>query len=140
MLVLIFLTPVTSWCKDDGSKTPTISGTEGGVFTFTPTDGSSNVLVWENPASPSTTSDDGIINTTSSPAGSYEITYTVEGLSNSVEITITGRMYQLHLLIQMVKIDLQYFQQKQILLYLVTYAITTNPGNLSINTTTGVAY
>jgi surface protein len=131
-----FSYPVTSWCKDDGSKTPTISGTEGGVFTFTPTDGSSNVLVWENPASPSTTSDDGIINTTSSPAGSYEITYTVEGLSNSVEITITAD----------VSTTFTYPNGENRFTIFPTkadpsisgdFAITTNPGNLSINTTTG---
>jgi len=131
-----FSYPVTSWCKDDGSKTPTISGTEGGVFTFTPTDGSSNVLVWENPASPSTTSDDGIINTTSSPAGSYEITYTVQGLSNSVEITITAD----------VSTTFTYPNGENRFTIFPTkadpsisgdFAITTNPGNLSINTTTG---
>ena len=131
-----FSYPVTSWCKDDGNKTPTVSGTEGGVFTFASTDGSSNVLVWENPASPSTTSDDGIINTTASPAGSYEITYTVEGLSNSVEITITAD----------VSTTFTYPNGENRFTILPTkadpsisgdFAITTNPGNLSINTTTG---
>ena len=131
-----FSYPVTSWCKDDGNKTPIISGASGGVFTFTTTDGSSNVLVWENPASPSTTSDDGIINTTATPAGSYEITYTVQGLSNSVEITITAD----------VSTTFTYPNGENRFTILPTkadpsisgdFAITTNPGNLSINTTTG---
>jgi len=131
-----FSYPVTSWCKDDGNKAPIISGASGGVFTFTTTDGSSNVLVWENPASPSTTSDDGIINTTATPAGSYEITYTVQGLSNSVEITITAD----------VSTTFTYPNGENRFTIFPTkadpsisgdFAITTNPGNLSINSTTG---
>lgn len=64
-----------AWCQDDGAQTPTVTGDPGGVFSVSPSISGFNTTTGAIPA-----------NTT---AGSYAVTYTVNGVSETDTITIS---------------------------------------------------
>ena len=72
-----------AWCQDDGAQTPTVTGDPGGVFSYVneATGNASGLSSFDTAT--------GAIGANSTP-GSYAITYTVNGLSETDVITISS--------------------------------------------------
>ena len=71
-----------AWCQDDGAQTPTVTGDPGGVFSYVneATGNASGLSSFDTAT--------GAIGANSTP-GSYAITYTVNGVSETDVITIS---------------------------------------------------
>ena len=72
-----------AWCQDDGAQTPTVTGDPGGVFSYVneATGNASGLSSFDTAT--------GAIGANSTP-GSYAITYTVNGVSETDVITISS--------------------------------------------------
>lgn len=64
-----------AWCEDDGPNIPTVTGDPGGVFSASPSISGFNTATGAIPAN--------------TAAGSYAITYTVNGVSETDTITVS---------------------------------------------------
>ncbi len=64
-----------AWCEDDGPNTPTVTGDPGGVFSVSPSITGFNTTTGAIPAN--------------TAAGSYAVTYAVNGVSETDTITIS---------------------------------------------------
>jgi surface protein len=114
--------PNASFCQDDGDQTPVITGTQGGVFSVSPSIPGFNTTTGTIPGN--------------SPAGTYNVTYSVQGLTETDQIVITADF----------ETTFTYPNGESRFTILPTqtsnpssgiYSFVTNPGNLTINATTG---
>ena len=114
--------PNASFCQDDGDQTPVITGTQGGVFSVSPSISGFNTTTGTIPGN--------------SPAGTYNVTYSVQGLTETDQIVITADF----------ETTFTYPNGENRFTILPTqtsnpssgiYSFVTNPGNLTINATTG---
>ena len=114
--------PNASFCQDDGDQTPAITGTQGGVFSVSPSISGFNTTTGTIP--------------NNSPAGTYNVTYSVQGLTETDQIVITADF----------ETTFTYPNGENRFTILPTqtsnpssgiYSFVTNPGNLTINATTG---
>ena len=114
--------PNASFCQDDGDQTPVITGTGGGVFSVSPSISGFNTTTGTIPGN--------------SPAGTYNVTYSVQGLTETDQIVITADF----------ETTFTYPNGESRFTILPTqtsnpssgtYSFVTNPGNLTINATTG---
>ena len=114
--------PNASFCQDDGDQKPVITGTQGGVFSVSPSISGFNTTTGTIP--------------NNSPAGTYNVTYSIQGLTETDQIVITADF----------ETTFTYPNGENRFTILPTqtsnpssgtYSFVTNPGSLTINATTG---
>ena len=112
-----------AWCQDDGVQTPTVTGDPGGVFSYVneATGNASGLSSFDTAT--------GAIGTNSTP-GSYAITYTVNGVSETDVITISPDVSTSFTYPSTVE-NRFIVSPTQAVATAGTYSFTVNPGNIT---------
>jgi surface protein len=105
-----------AWCEDDGPNIPTVTGTPGGVFSASPSISGFNTATGAIPAN--------------TAAGSYAITYTVNGVSETDTITISSDVSTSFTYPSTVENRFT-VSPTQAVATAGTYSFTVNPGNIT---------